>query len=126
MKVSRIPGFEQGSIKSIVMLRPFGGSKGVKRIYESDDERVSDGIRVQIVKPGTGTIQSMQLVTHKHRAGTSEMLRPLERSVRKLVLREAEIAQSYLTLHKRSNERKRNGWMKDLPRNILRAVKTDK
>ena len=53
------------------------------------------------------------------------MLRPLERSVRKLVLREAEIAQYYLSLHKRSNQRKRNGWMKDLPRNILRAVKTD-
>ena len=124
MKISRIPVSDQGSVKSIVMIHPFGGSKNVKRIYESDD-REPDGIRVQIVKPGTGTVQTMQLVTQKHRTGTSEMLRPLERSVRKLVLREAEIAQSYLSLHKRSNQRKRNGWMKDLPRNILRAVKTD-
>ena len=117
MKITRIPGSEEDSVKSIVMFHPFGGSKSGRRIY-GRDEREAEGIRVQIVRPGTGTVESMKLVTQKHRTGTSEMLRPLERSVRKLVLREAEIAQYYLSLHKRSNQRKRNGWMKDLPRNI--------
>ena len=124
MKITRIPGSEEDSVKSIVMFHPFGGSKSGRRIY-GRDEREAEGIRVQIVRPGTGTVESMKVVTPKHRTGTAEMLRPLERSVRKLVLREAEIAQYYLSLHKRSNQRKRNGWMKDLPRNILRAVKTD-
>lgn len=124
MKVSRISGSTTSEVKSIVMIHPTGGARSVRRIYENDDDS-DDAIRVRIVKPGTGTVKSLKLVPPGGRGGSSGMLRPIERGVRKLVTREAEIATAYLERHMRSNQRKKNGWVKDLPRNFMRAVKVD-
>lgn len=124
MKITQFGHRDRGAVKKITMIKPHGGSAGVRQIYGNDEDS-SDTVPVRIIRPGTGTVMSMHLVTQAPTGGTSGFLRPIERGVRKLVVREAEIAHSYLTLHKRSNQRKRNGWMKDLPRNILRAVKTD-
>ena len=124
MKITRFGQRDRGAVRKITMIKPHSGSDGIREIYSNDDEP-SDTVPVRIIRSGTGTVMSLHLVTQNTPAGTSGLLRPLERGLRKLVVREAEIAQSYLMLHKRSSQRKRNGWMKDLPRNILRAVKKD-
>lgn len=50
------------------------------------------------------------------------ILRPLEKSVRHLSDGAAALTQSYADRHKRSNEKKKNGWLRDLDRNTRKAA----
>src|SRR5260221_4740754 len=56
----------------------------------------------------------------KTKKGTS-VLRPFERAARRLVKAQERGAASYLSRHERSNEKKRDGWVRDLPQNVFRA-----
>jgi hypothetical protein len=54
----------------------------------------------------------------------SSALKPLERGVRKMARAHVRAADSYLGKHTRSNEKRRDGWLKDLASNVTNA--TDK
>lgn len=54
------------------------------------------------------------------------VLKPLEKRTRKGMRRGIEVIQAYLSLHERSNRRKKNGWAKDLMRNVGKAVSDDR
>jgi hypothetical protein len=52
----------------------------------------------------------------------SRGLKPLERAVRMLADANDRVAGSYTSRHRRSNRKKRDGWMKDLPINLSKAA----
>jgi hypothetical protein len=63
------------------------------------------------------------VVLYDARAGrkkkkTSRVLRPLDRLVRQLSDAQSTTAIEYLARHRRSSEKKKNGWFKDLGRNL--------
>src|SRR5205823_291767 len=49
---------------------------------------------------------------------TSPLFRPLDRLVRQLSDAQATTALEYLARHRRSSEKKKNGWLKDLGKNM--------
>ncbi|WP_159997449.1 hypothetical protein [Roseomonas sp. 18066] len=88
------------------------------------EEILDGGVRVTIVRPGSGVIRAGELDdAGPRRRKQAKVLKPLERSMRKAMRRQLGAAQIYLARHERSNRRKRDGWLKDLPRNIYRAVR---
>jgi hypothetical protein len=58
----------------------------------------------------------------KGKQKVSRLLRPLERLVRKTAKTQERAANSYLQRHIRSNTKKRNGWLKDLPVNTTNVL----
>lgn len=56
----------------------------------------------------------------KKKKGTRK-LRPLERSLVNATKGVREFADSYLARHDRSNEKKKNGWVRDLGYNLYKA-----
>jgi len=54
----------------------------------------------------------------------SRLLRPVEKKARKLADAAAAMTESYTERHQRSNEKKKDGWVKDLKSNVTKAAKT--
>jgi|GEM_PF-2650902 hypothetical protein len=107
-----------------------GSSHGSKQVlfrsarHEDDDEPWGEEISVRIINPKTGVIQRGEVVEGLHRRKKqSKSLRPLERFIRKMARRQAETAQTYLARHQRSNRLRKNGWIKDLYKNVVRSVR---
>ena len=91
MKVSSFKGLDLKSVKSIVVLQ----------------------------KDWTGVARP--LVVFRERRKGSRSLRPLEKAIRRLNVAQGTAAGVYLESHERSNSKKRNGWFKDLRKNLARA-----
>jgi hypothetical protein len=56
----------------------------------------------------------------------SRHLRPAEKGIRALMEFQGRVVNNYLARHSRSNEKNRDGWLADMPRNVFRAVKQSK
>ena len=53
----------------------------------------------------------------------SKALKPIEKRIRRLVRAEHKALGRYLVLHNESNRKRRNGWVKDLARNVKRVIR---
>lgn len=71
-----------------------------------------------------GSYETEHLTETGPRKKQAKALKPLERMVRKLVKSELAAAQVYLERHDRSNQLKTNGWLKDIGKNLGKAVKS--
>jgi hypothetical protein len=69
---------------------------------------------------GKATPKALFDATPRRRRG-SKRLRPLEKALRRLGRAQAEAGALYLERHDASNERKKNGWLKDLGKNVRKA-----
>ena len=79
--------------------------------------------RVTILqKDSTGAIAPVVIYRSaaRKKKGT-DVLRPFEKAARRLVEAQERAAQSYRARHERSNQKKRDGWIRDLPANVFRA-----
>jgi hypothetical protein len=56
----------------------------------------------------------------------SKMLRSIEKGARRLAKAQASAASSYLDRHQKSNTEKKNGWVKDIKKNVVKSVKVGK
>ena len=78
---------------------------------------------ITFLKPkGDGRYDSQRLTDVGPRKKQAKALKPLERLVRKLVKSELAAAKTYLERHELSNQKKTNGWVKDLGKNLKKAV----
>lgn len=57
------------------------------------------------------------------RKKTKRKLRPLDKLVRQLADASETSASEFLARHQRSRVKKRNGWVRDLPKNFIRSQK---
>lgn len=57
----------------------------------------------------------------KPRRRGSRRYRGLEKLMRRVARATGESSRAYLDRHERSNHKKRNGWVKDLPKNLRKA-----
>ncbi len=70
-----------------------------------------------------GRYVSERLTDVGPRKKQSKALKPLERFVRKLVKSELAAAKTYIERHEQSNQKKSNGWVKDIGKNLKKAAK---
>lgn len=76
---------------------------------------------VALGKDLSGATQSY--VVYRGRRSSSPALRPLEKATRRLHRAQMTFSSVYMNEHDRSNEKKKNGWFRDLSRNVRRAGK---
>lgn len=91
------------------------GLKGVTRIVRlTDDVRVTDDGR----RAGDAiTIFKFK----RRRKKSSKVMRPLEKGLRRSLKAQSAFTDSYLDRHEKSAGKKRDGWLRDLNYNVLRA-----
>jgi hypothetical protein len=79
--------------------------------------------RVSIVKAdGSGVVVLHRgKKSRKKRKKQSWELKPMERGVRRLSDANLAASKTYSKRHRRSNRKKRDGWARDLPDNVMRA-----
>lgn len=71
---------------------------------------------------GDGSYDSERLTDVGPGKKQSKTLKPLERFIRKLVKSEIAAGKAYLERHEQSNQKKSNGWAKDIGKNLKKAV----
>jgi hypothetical protein len=105
-----------------------GGSRAVYRRRHDDEDDRHPIKRVTVIKrDGRGQIVSRDAYEGERRAKKqSKGLRPIERQLRKILEFRSDVIGHYLERHRRSNEKKRDGWLSDLPNNMIRAVRKSK
>jgi hypothetical protein len=89
------------------------------------DLRFSDTVRsvIQLTRTPSGHLAPDVLYERERRGGKkgSTLLKPADRFVRRVVEAQEASASKYLARHVKSNEKRRDGWLSDLPVNLARA-----
>ncbi len=115
-------------VKRVTVLK--SGDEGSSRaVYHrrGDDDRQPIKRVTVIKRDGRGQILSRDAYEGERKTKKqSKALRPMERELRKMMEFQQDVIQNYLGRHHRSNEKRRDGWLKDMPTNMLRAVRKSK
>jgi hypothetical protein len=86
--------------------------------------RLSKDVRsiVQLQRDDDGTlVPSVIYRAERRKKRGSSTFKPLEKTVRKIAKSQTRFAGTYLKKHARSNEKRKDGWMKDLVTNLTNA-----
>jgi hypothetical protein len=86
-------------------------SKSVKRITVLQRNASGDMSPVVVFKRGRG------------KKNGTQMLRPLERIMRSLAETGDAATGTYLRQHKKSNRKRKDGWVRDVPGNYVKAAR---
>jgi hypothetical protein len=115
-------------VKRVTVLKP--GEAGARAVYHrrsKDDDRQPIKRVTVIRRDGHGQIVSRDAYEGERKTKKqSKALRPVEREVRKVLEFQSDVIHNYLGRHRRSNEKRRNGWLSDMPSNMIRAVRKSK
>ena len=89
------------------------------------DFRMVKSVRtiIKLGKGAAGTIEPVEIYRRpepERKKGTRQ-LRPLDRTMRDLARAQQVAADTYLQRHDQSNEKKRDGWLRDMGNNVYRA-----
>jgi len=90
----------------------------------ADVDRAVRRITIVNSTPSGGTTTTQLHVSRRRRRRSrrvSRRLRPQERLTRRVMQAISEAARTYLRNHDRSNRRRRDGWKRDINRNLARA-----
>jgi|SwirhirootsSR2_FD_contig_31_851310_length_806_multi_8_in_0_out_0_2 hypothetical protein len=87
--------------------------------------RLSASVRrvVQLQRDETGAVVPTVLYRAdrgKKKKGTRSA-QPFEKAIRRLADAQARVSDTYLRRHKRANEKRKDGWLRDLVPNVTRA-----
>lgn len=86
--------------------------------------RLSKSVRrvVKLDRDGTGALVPTVLYRSETRKKKgSRSMRPLEKVVRRLADAQARASNLYVSRHMRANQKRKDGWLKDLVPNVTRA-----
>ena len=116
-------------IRRVTVIKAGASGSGARTVYrnrdDDDDDNRNPIKRVTVLKrDDRGHLVSRESFEGERRGKrSSRNLRPMERGIRKLVDFQTRVLDEYMARHERSNERKRDDWLKDMPKNVFRAVK---
>ncbi|MGE0415786.1 MAG: hypothetical protein AB7O80_03180 [Acetobacteraceae bacterium] len=117
-------------VRRVTVMKPgeSGGSRKVYRFSDDDDDDSQPIKRVTVLKRDEqGRLVARESYDGERRGKKqTKGLRPVERGVRNLLEFQVRVLDNYLGRHKRSNEKRRDGWLVDMPRNVMQAVKKSK
>lgn len=113
-------------VKRVTVLKEGRGRSVYHRRSEDDDRHPIKRVTV-IRRDGRGRIVSRDAYEGERKTKRqSRALRPMERQLRKVLEFQSDVIENYLGRHRRSNEKRRDGWLSDMPTNMLRAVRKSK
>ncbi len=118
MRVRMISG-----VKRITVLQP--GQVAMSRRMKPDvaDETGSaERLKVWTVAGDRVSRDDIHLDLGERKKQTG-VLKVIEKKIRKLARREQKALGHYLALHEQSNRKRRNGWAKDVGRNLVRVIR---
>ncbi len=86
--------------------------------------RINKSVRkvIQLQKDSNGN--QAPVVLYRKTGGNKKMtsnLRPLEKAVRRMMTAESAVLNTYLEKHERSNQKTKDGWLRDMVPNIVEA-----
>ena len=91
--------------------------------------RINKSVRTVIHLQKDSAGKPAPVVLYKRSGDRKKMtstLRPLEKAVRRLVTAESAMLNTYLDKHERSNQKSKNGWLRDMVPNMIDAGKEGK
>ena len=80
--------------------------------------------KVSLVKPDSSNVIVLHRGKKDKKKKGSRELEPMERAVRRFTDANTAGVKSYSARHRKSNRKKRDGWARDLPLNLMRASRT--
>lgn len=80
---------------------------------------IKSAVMVEVGTDGSATRTVLYEQRRKRRG--SKRLRPFEKALRRMAEAQSTASNSYLDRHERSNRKKKNGWAKDLTKNISKS-----
>ena len=89
-----------------------------------DTPRLSKTVRRITIfdRDSTGSLRPVVLFDRKRKnKKQTKGLKPIERVVRTIADANERFGSTYLRRHRRSNRKRRDGWLRDMPVNVLRA-----
>lgn len=89
----------------------------------------SKSVRTIVLLESDGSGAFTPVTLYKRKKDTKKVsrpLRPLEKAIRKFADAAATGTSSYAARHQRSNGKKKNGWLKDMKKNVSKAAKQAK
>jgi hypothetical protein len=90
-------------------------------VVSARPKRIAVKSAVVLQQGADGAITSTPILKEKRKRRVSKRWRPLEKALRRVSLAQSTTADDYLRRHKRSNAKKKNGAVRDLPKNMWRA-----
>ncbi|NGM19917.1 hypothetical protein G3576_07805 [Roseomonas stagni] len=118
MRVRMISG-----VKRITVLKA-GQPAVTRRSKPSLDEETGSAERLKVwtVDGSRVTRDDIHLDLGARKKQTG-ILKVIDKKLRKLARREQKALGHYLALHEQSNRKRRNGWAKDIGRNLVRVIR---
>jgi Family of unknown function (DUF6312) len=107
----------------VILKRTRGGGREIVDVhnleprYDFDDE----GVQARVILRDRPGVLYVDKVLKKPRKKQFWLLRPFERQTRRRMVRNIKRMRRYLELHERSNRKKKNGWVRDYMRNMVKA-----
>lgn len=80
-------------------------------------------VMVRRVRPQGVKGARVETLFKRNRTGTSKELRPLEKTIVRLVSEQQRATEKYLRLHNKSNDKEPGGWAEDYPKNVVKAYR---
>jgi len=97
------------------------GIEAIMEVKTIQKDKKSPLKSVYILQEDAGGVVVREKVYERKRRLGSKRLRPFEKAMRRMASAEGTAADSYLSRHNRSNSKKKNGWIKDLDKNVIRS-----
>ena len=114
-------------VKRVTVLKPGEGSRAVYSRHSEDSDRQPIKRVTVIKRDDRGRIVSRDAYESERKGKKqSKTLRPMERNIRRMLEFQQDVITNYLGRHQRSNQKRRDGWLSDMPRNMIRAVRKSK
>jgi hypothetical protein len=107
----------------VILKKTRGGRREIVDVHDFEPRYAIDdeGVDARIIQRDRPGVLYVNQVLKKPRKKQSWLLRPLERQTRRRMSRNMKIMRRYLELHEQSNRKKKNGWVKDYFRNMVKA-----
>ena len=87
------------------------------------DKSVKSVVLLNSTDSGARSSETLYKAKKAKKKKQSKMLKLLEKSLRKSLKTQAKVAEDYLERHDRSNKKKRDGWVRDVVKNVGKAFK---
>lgn len=111
-------------VDRVTILKTTPDGKLTRRVITVDDDDSDDDGIEYVVRTSTGRtrhgVVREELGPVKKQ---TKRVKSIDKRLRKSVSRQMKMLDKYMTLHDRSCRKRKNGWVKDLGKNIMKSVR---
>jgi hypothetical protein len=113
----------RGGVQRVTVLRANARGALARQEHEVDD--VDDDLGVEyVLRDKTGRVRYGTVVEDLGPPKKqSKLTRKVDKQIHKYARRNAQTMSRYMRLHDRSNRLKKNGWLRDLGKNLIKAMR---